>query len=109
MAQVKKSIDQGFSDNIKVADIAKRLNLSREYLSRIFTHEIGKSPKQYLIDLQMDKVLCEINFQESSVTQACFEAGFQDLSNFLHRFRKGYQAVPSEFKIGAQSRTKLDL
>lgn len=53
--QTKKIIHTQYSKTLKVSQIAKKLNLNRSYLYKIFKEETGYSIKDYLDQIRMEK------------------------------------------------------
>lgn len=97
--RAKSLIDLRFPEMIRIEDIAARLNISREHLSRLFKREVGISPKKYLTNLQLDATLQQMIFEKRAITYASLESGFSDLSDFNRRFKKGYRVPPSKFTV----------
>ena len=55
--QAKKIIHTQYGNPLKISEIAKKLNLNRSYLYKIFKEETDYSLKDYLIQIRMEKVL----------------------------------------------------
>jgi transcriptional regulator GlxA family with amidase domain len=62
------------------------------------------SPAEFLRNNRLDRayrMLTARRFLEASIATIAYEAGFGDLSNFNHAFRRRYNASPSEVRSSA--------
>ena len=81
--------------DLKISHIANALHVTPQYLSKVFSLERGESIVSYLISYRMN-VARELLLSGKSVTEACFECGYVDLSNFSKTYKKTYGSAPSE-------------
>lgn len=58
--ELKFFIDNNFDKDIRLADIANKLYVSDQYLSRSFSSEIGMPMNEYLIRKRLEKVRKEL-------------------------------------------------
>lgn len=80
----------------KVADIA---NLHPSAFCRFFKEKTGKSLLAFVNDMRISyacKLLIEAKL---SVSQVCFESGFNNLSNFNRNFKKHTSLTPSQYQL----------
>jgi AraC-like DNA-binding protein len=84
----------GFSLN----DLAQAANLSPYHFSRVFKAEVGKTPMEYLVDLKIKhaKELLQ-KCKDMSITEICFESGFNNLSHFSRTFYKKVGVTPTTY------------
>jgi AraC-like DNA-binding protein len=96
--QTKKIIHTQYSKTLKVSQIAKKLNLNRSYLYKIFKEETGYSIKDYLCQIRMEKsadLLINTTFHISEVANA---VGFPDALAFSKAFKKHFGQSPSNYR-----------
>ncbi|WP_205402080.1 AraC family transcriptional regulator [Streptococcus lutetiensis] len=96
--QTKKIIHTQYSKPLKVSQIAKKLNLNRSYLYKIFKEETGYSIKDYLGQIRMEKsadLLISTTFHISEVANA---VGFPDALAFSKAFKKHFGQSPSNYR-----------
>ena len=96
--QTKKIIHTQYSKTLKVSQIAKKLNLNRSYLYKIFKEETGYSLKDYLIQIRMEKsadLLTSTTFHISEIANA---VGFPDALAFSKAFKKHFSQSPSNYR-----------
>lgn len=90
-------IQENFSNNLQIEDIATASNCSTSYLSRIFKKHLGKSPYCYLTEYRLfiaEKLLRN----QFSVTDVALMSGFGDCSVFIKRFKKSFGITPLKYK-----------
>lgn len=90
-------IQENFSNNLQIEDIATASNCSTSYLSRIFKKHLGKSPYCYLTEYRLffaEKLLRN----QFSVTDVALMSGFGDCSVFIKRFKKSFGMTPLKYK-----------
>lgn len=82
---------------ITVNELAKTINVSTKYFTRLFIEAFNTTPKQYMIKLQLKKA-AELLKENKSVTEAALESGFCDVYYFSKLFKKHMDLTPTEYK-----------
>lgn len=99
----KDYIDECFTQDIKVEDAAKIACLSLFHFIRTFKNTYGDTPKQYIIKKRLAKASDLIMHTDLSVTQICFEIGFNSLSTFSWLFKQKFGLYPEELRNSYQN------
>ena len=86
--ELKFYIDNNFDKDIRLVDIANKLYVSDQYLSRSFSNEIGMPMNEYLIRKRLEKVRKDLLETEKSITDIAFSAGFSNINSFNRLFKK---------------------
>ncbi|MGD0744056.1 MAG: AraC family transcriptional regulator [Verrucomicrobiota bacterium] len=81
-----------------LADAAKSVHLSRRQFTDLFRRVTGKSRRRYIRTLRLEHVVRLLINTDKSVIAVAFEAGFEDLSQFHHIFKKAYGCTPSNYR-----------
>ena len=100
--KVSGFIDINFMQPITVEMIAKRLNLDRRYLSRLFKEKTGVTIQEYLISVRL-KEACEYLLQGYNVRDAASLCGYEDVSNFSRMFKRKYGLSPAYWQQNHRS------
>lgn len=93
----REIMDREFATGITVADVAVKVGVSYEHLSRVFRKHQGSSPAGYVQRLRMNKateLLCDSGF---SVSAAALEVGYRDLYTFSKAFKRFHGLSPSAY------------
>jgi transcriptional regulator GlxA family with amidase domain len=107
---VLAEIARRFADpTFDVDDIAGRLCLSRRSVQRLL-EETGKSFTEHLTEHRLDRVhamLSDPRFSQLRIIDIALAAGFGDVSNFNHLFRRRFGETPSSARTAAGSRATV--
>ncbi|MBQ4353628.1 MAG: helix-turn-helix transcriptional regulator [Clostridia bacterium] len=80
------------------ARLARECNISEVYFRKLFTKHFGISPKQYIIDLRIQKakqMLAEGGMSVSVILEKC---GFSNPYHFCRLFKQRVGITPSEYR-----------
>jgi AraC-like DNA-binding protein len=78
--------------------IAKALNVSPNYLSRLLNLLTGQSTKQFIQDKLMDLAKEKLSTTDLSVSEIAFELGFEHSQSFSKLFKQKNNVSPLEFR-----------
>ncbi len=91
-------INKNFKKDISLTDIAEHFSVSPQYLSSVFTSEVGVGFSAYISDLRL-KTATEFLLQNNlNITEICYESGYRNLSHFLRSFKQKYGVTPKEYR-----------
>lgn len=96
--KVYNYIQANYNKKIKVEEAADLVDLSVVSFSRLIKQRTGKTFVDFLNELRLGyatRLLIESN---KTVTEICFECGFNNISNFNRIFKKSQGCTPSEFR-----------
>ena len=93
-----------YSRNIKVAEIAKYLNLDRKYISLLFKNTVGVTLQQYLIAYRINKAKVMMTDSNLSIGDIARSVGYEDPLVFSKSFKKINGKSPSEFRSKKEQR-----
>ena len=84
--------------DVSVDEMVSVSGFSRSYFSRLFSSEMGMSPRMYLEDLRL-KAAMEFLFKEQiSVKETAFRVGIPDVNYFCRIFKKRCGISPGKYK-----------
>lgn len=87
-----------FRRSIKAADAAAFVGYSPNYFSAEFKKETGVEFQKYLRDLRLDFAMNMLKLSKLSVTEVCFESGFNTLPHFSQSFKKKFGKSPDKIR-----------
>lgn len=91
-------IQNNYSHNIRIQDIADYLQIDRTYLYRLFMDEFHLSPKQYLLKYQIRISLQLLTNSKMQIKEVAYSCGFSDPAAFSKYFYKELGFTPKEFR-----------
>ncbi|MFQ3262115.1 helix-turn-helix transcriptional regulator [Reinekea sp.] len=94
-SQVNQSLHKPWT----VADIAHLTYYSEPHLYRLCKERFGKSPKQVIRDLRIDRAKQLLTLTDWPITELAQRVGFSDAFNFSNRFKKEVGTSPSAFRL----------
>jgi len=90
--QVLKDVEA----DLKIDDIATKYNFSRQYLTKIFTRALGKSPSEYRKIHRFRKAIFKQKALKS-LTELSYETMFYDQSHLIKDFKELTNVKPNTF------------
>ena len=90
-------INNNFDNELNLDLLSHIRFTSKFHLLRLFKRYYGQTPMQYLIDRRLDKSK-ELLLKGQSVTETCFDIGFESPSSFSTLFKSRTGQTPTEFQ-----------
>ena len=92
-------LEDHFCDpEIDVNNICKLGFISRSNLYRIFLKNFGMTPKQYIINLRMNKAISLLVESQLSIKEVSLLCGFSDDKYFSRAIKRKYGYSPSKLR-----------
>jgi len=95
----RRTLEDSYRQKVLLPEIARKVGLSPEYLSRLFHRETGRTITRYLMELRVAEFKRLLLLPERNVTFAIFDSGFQSVSQGNRAFRDICGMSPKEFRI----------
>ena len=94
---IKQYIEQNFIEISSVKEVADHFFYSREYISRLFRQYFSTTVSNYIKARRIvhSQRLIE---QGCSISEACYQSGFENMSTFIRSFRNISGMTPSEYR-----------
>lgn len=96
--KTKQYIEEHYSQNIKLTDIAAETYVSMYYLSHLFKEYTGYSPMNYLTSLRINKAQNLLEFSDYSISEISTIVGYDDLQHFSNAFKKRAGLSPRAYR-----------
>ena len=87
---------------LSLDDLAASVGQSSFHFLRVFRRATGVTPHQYLIGARLRRAARMLATTERPVTEIAYDAGFEDLSNFVRTFHRVIGRAPREYRRGDQ-------
>jgi AraC-like DNA-binding protein len=97
-------IQRNFLDRPTCADVAAIIGMSESAFSRFFKAQTGNTYSDHLSSLRIWTAQKRLAETEVPITDICFEAGFNNISNFNRIFLRAAGMTPSKYRNAARKR-----
>lgn len=92
--RARRLIDSSFDRPLNLDAISSEACFSRYHFIRLFKKVFHKTPHQYLVEKRIERAKELLASSRLSVTDVCFEVGFQSLGSFSTLFHKRVGTSP---------------
>lgn len=100
LLEAQRYLDEHYAEPVSLSQLAGRLFISPGYLARQFRSQLGYSPQEYLARTRLAAARELLRQGDSTVAQVAAGVGFQDVSNFIKRYRARYGVTPKQQQLG---------
>ena len=100
--RAREFIDLCYDLPLNLDEISSKACFSRFHFLRLFRQAFDKTPHQYLVERRIEKAKELLRAPHLSVTDVCFEVGFQSLGSFSSLFHKTVGHPPITYRQQAR-------
>ena len=98
--RVKEYIEQHLDTPLLLADLAAQAGLSEYHFARMFKHDTGLAPHQFVMRMRLQQAEKLLRHSLLPLTQIALECGFSSASHFSNRFKAAYGFSPMQMRQG---------
>lgn len=98
-------IRNNLSKAIEISELAKNINISTEYFTRLFTEELKEPPIKYIQKRKIQRAQLLLTIKDMPIKELAYSLGFNNVSYFNKVFKKITGYTPKEFKLQMFRRT----
>ena len=98
LQQILDYIDAHLDQDIKLANLARLLDMSQFHFSRLFKQSIGMSPYQYLIQQRVERAKQLLNQTDHVIADIALDCGFNSHSHLSKQFRQLTGMTPKAYR-----------
>lgn len=96
--KVKQYINDNYSKQLRLADLADLAGMSPVAFSRFFRMRTGRTLSDYIADIRLGFAARMLVDSSQNISEICYECGFNNLSNFNRIFKAKRGSTPREFR-----------
>src|SRR5262249_38605633 len=85
-------------DDVSLAKLAARADLSAFHLHRLFAAIIGETPKRFTLRLRLERAAVMLLVSGDSVLDVALSCGFQSHEVFIRAFRRRFGMTPGAYR-----------
>lgn len=98
LCRARQFIDDSYHLPLDLAAISNQACLSRYHFLRLFRDAFETTPHQYLIQRRIERAKELLRGRSLTVTDVCFEVGFESLGSFSSLFRRCVGDAPTSYR-----------
>lgn len=98
VTKIYEYINNNYCHQIGLDNLASLVGMTPTALSRFFKLRSGKTITEYIIDIRLGHATRKLVDTTDSITEICYQCGFNNLSNFNRIFKKNKECTPKEFR-----------
>ena len=91
-------IDNHLDESISYESIAKRFNFSPYYFHRMFSAIVSKTITAHIRDRRLLSACMQLSKTNNTITDVCFNCGYNSTQSFSRAFKAAYGISPSEYR-----------
>ncbi|GIW75062.1 MAG: hypothetical protein KatS3mg104_0125 [Phycisphaerae bacterium] len=81
-----------------ISELAERIGVSREHLTRAFSERHGIPPRRFLVELRIEEACRRLRYTNDPVKSIFFDLGFQSHTSFSRAFQRYHRVTPGEYR-----------
>ena len=97
--KVKDFISKNYMDDLRLPALADMAGMSPSAFSRFFKMHTSRNLSDYIIDIRLGYASRMLVDTVKSISEICYDCGFNNLSNFNRIFKKKKGCSPSDFRV----------
>jgi AraC-like DNA-binding protein len=98
LCRARDAIHDRSSEPLTLEDLSREAGLSRFHFLRLFRDAFAATPHEYLVRVRLSRARRLLLEERASVTDVCFEVGFQSLGSFSALFARRMGEPPASFR-----------
>lgn len=99
METIYRYVIQNYSNKILLEEIASKVNLTPHSFCRYFKSRTGKVFSSFVNEVRIGNSCKLLLENKESISQVCYDSGFNYFSNFNRQFKKIKGITPSEYQF----------
>lgn len=101
LQRVRELIEARYAEPLDLDELARSAHFSRYHFLRLFRRAFHATPHEYLTRKRIERAKELLAQSELTVTEICFEVGFESLGSFSTLFHKVAGWSPSIYRARA--------
>lgn len=104
--KIQEYIFSHYFEQFKLEDLADIAGLTSTSLSRFFKQVTHQTLTDFVLEVRLGNAIRSLVDTDKTISEICYESGFNNLSNFNRLFKKKKGCCPQEFRM-KYNKTKI--
>jgi len=91
-------IELRFAEPYSVAELARSVNMSPSYLTRLFRSQTGRAPARFLREVRLRRAYELVQTTFLTIKEVMAAVGWNDPSHFSRAFKRHFGVSPQELR-----------
>lgn len=100
--QIMSYISQHYSQDISLSMLARKFGLNKSYISNLIGKTTHQNFRAYLNGYRLEKAKELLRNTEKSITDICFECGYNNIRTFNRVFVEVINMTPKEYRLSSR-------
>lgn len=101
MLRARDAMDRRYAEELDVRTLARSVEMSEAHFIRTFKEVFAETPHRYLQRRRVERAMYLLHELDRSVTDICFDVGFNSLGTFSRTFKSIVGCTPSSYRSGS--------
>jgi AraC-like DNA-binding protein len=102
LCRARDFLASSYHDRVTLDAAARHACLSKFHFNRLFLHTFGETPHEFVTRIRVEEAKKLLLADNHSVTDICFDVGYESLGSFSARFRSLVGLSPVAFRRQAR-------
>ncbi len=98
LGRAKKYIEERFTEDLSLEEVADYVHLNPHYFSKVFKQEYGETFIDFVTRLRIERAIAKMASGQLSLKEVSFEVGYKDPNYFSRVFKKVTGVSPTEYR-----------
>jgi transcriptional regulator GlxA family with amidase domain len=107
LLRARDAIDRDFAKPLDVSTLAGIALVSKAHFIRVFKDTFGETPHRYLQRRRVERAMFLLRETDRSVTEICFDVGFNSLGTFSRTFTEIVGDPPTTYRCRATDLSRV--
>ncbi|GAB3207522.1 helix-turn-helix domain-containing protein [Marinactinospora thermotolerans] len=99
MLRARDAMDRAYGAPLDIPALARIAHVSEAHFIRTFRATFGETPHRYLQRRRVERAMFLLRTTEHSITEICFDVGFNSLGTFGRTFRAIVGESPGAYRL----------
>lgn len=98
VTETKDVLQSGFTEKLTLETLSRQVDVHPVHLCKYFRKFCGCTISEYVRKLRIERSLCILQKNDSSLTNIAYDCGFSDQSHFIRNFKQIVGTTPLHYK-----------